>query len=538
MRYVVRFRDPGTLAQEQRRFSATTSGPHAEARERDVSARVLNAMPPRPEIFERSNVSVGGERSFAPRTSAVDATSHEVEELKSRYGNDLIVEPEIYYKRASSRVYDMLQAPPMELARLHRQPPMRSITPRSGSTLAVQVFGRSSSLVPLEGAEVHLFLAGPNGIRDHMVVETDGSGLATFQYPGFYWILACTAVPYGDYWTKVTRGGSGHRLRIVCDALPKERSRYWWHTIMGDTGGNRPQIELPTLNAADALRVGVIDTGCGPHPSLSHVEDAGAFVNGSAGNGSGIDIGVHGTHVCGTIGARAFRDGEGYRSAIGIAPEVSVVSARVFDNDVDGATQRDLADAIDALVDAHEVDLINMSLGGEQRSRVLEDAIEGAWEQGVLVVSAAGNDGGPVFYPAAYDGAIAVSAVGRLGEVPEESSPAIPTDDTLFGNAGTYLADFSNRGEAINVCAPGVGIIAPVPSRYGKEAPFAAMNGTSMASPLACGALATLLSEDAVFQELGRTPERAHYARSVLMASARSIGLPGFAQGWGLPTVS
>ena len=53
-----------------------------------------------------------------------------------------------------------------------------------------------------------------------------------------------------------------------------------------------------------AIKVGVIDSGCGPHPALDHVTDFGSYIDGEYDQNGGLDSGSHGTHVCGTIGAR------------------------------------------------------------------------------------------------------------------------------------------------------------------------------------------------------------------------------------------
>jgi len=145
-----------------------------------------------------------------------------------------------------------------------------------------------------------------------------------------------------------------------------------------------------------------------------------------------------------------------------------------------------------------KVHIINMSLGSSQPSIILRQAIENAFENGVVCICAAGNDASSVSYPAAFETTVAVSAIGEPGFVPLASLPALPNRQELYGKYQWHAADFTNYGSQIDVACPGVGIIAPVPSRLSHDHPFASMNGTSMASPVAVAALSILLSEDKV----------------------------------------
>ena len=75
------------------------------------------------------------------------------------------------------------------------------------------------------------------------------------------------------------------------------------------------------------IRVGVVDTGAGPHPCLQHIASVGAFLGGnSLPPGLGADVGEHGSHVSGTIGARPAETGH----YAGIAPGCDLLTARVF----------------------------------------------------------------------------------------------------------------------------------------------------------------------------------------------------------------
>jgi len=111
-----------------------------------------------------------------------------------------------------------------------------------------------------------------------------------------------------------------------------------------------------------------------------------------------------------------------------------------------------------------------------------------------------------------------------------------PDNPDRYGDDGYFLANFSCFGEEIDCAAPGVGIIAAVPARGG-GAPLAAMDGTSMASPVACGAVAAFLADSPDYLNLPRNQLRAEKARALLRQHCRDIGLAPVYQGPGVPQV-
>jgi hypothetical protein len=183
-------------------------------------------------------------------------------------------------------------------------------------------------------------------------------------------------------------------------------------------------------------------------------------------NNSTLDVNGHGTHVSGTIAG--VNNGYG---VTGIAYNSKIMPVKVLDDEGLGSYSA-IANGIYYAVD-NGADVINLSLGGGRSNDTLQKAIEYASSKGVIVVMAAGNDGGSQpAYPARYakNYGLAVGAVDQ----------------------NKNLADFSNRAGADRlayVTAPGVNVYSTLP---GNE--YASYSGTSMATPHVAGVVALMLS--------------------------------------------
>lgn len=179
----------------------------------------------------------------------------------------------------------------------------------------------------------------------------------------------------------------------------------------------------------------------------------------------------HATHVAGIIAAE-----HGAGTILGMAPKAKIVSANFMDvNDVNnGGT---LSDGIKAIryVASRGAKIINMSWGGSICSDTLKEVMMGLETQGVLFVTASGNEStdfdktSPLYwsYPAAF---------------------AIPNQLVVAATSvSDYMADFSNKSfSLVHIGAPGVDIYSTVPGGY------MYLDGTSMATPFVTGAAALL----------------------------------------------
>jgi serine protease len=199
----------------------------------------------------------------------------------------------------------------------------------------------------------------------------------------------------------------------------------------------------------------------------------------------------HGTHV-GGIAAGGTDNGTGHA---GIS-NCSMLSARALDESGSGSLS-DIADAITWSAD-RDAEVINLSLGGGGFTQTMQNAVSYAEGEGSLLVAAAGNDfGGSVSYPAAYDECLAVSALDPDGS----------------------LANYSNVGPEIELCAPGTDVLSAV-----NWDDYDQFSGTSMASPVVAGVAGLALS----VYDLDNADLRLH-----LKETAEDIGLPEDQQGEG-----
>lgn len=187
----------------------------------------------------------------------------------------------------------------------------------------------------------------------------------------------------------------------------------------------------------------------------------------------------HGTHVAGIIAAKR---GNG-KGVDGIADNVRIMMLRaVPDGD---EHDKDIANAIRYAVD-NGAKIINMSFGKgvSPQKEWVDDAARYAESKGVLIVHAAGNDAANVDTAWNFPTPIFKSDNKRATNWITIGASGDPLND------GT-VASFSNYGkERVDVFAPGVNIYSSVPGGN----TYRSMSGTSMASPVAAGVAALLLS--------------------------------------------
>lgn len=231
------------------------------------------------------------------------------------------------------------------------------------------------------------------------------------------------------------------------------RARTAWDVTQGD-----PEVVIA-----------VIDSGVDmTHPELVNkvVSTGRDFANG---DDDASDDHWHGTHTAG-VAAADTDNGEGIA---GVAWNCRILPVKV----TDAAGSGYYSWLIDGIIWATDqgADVINLSLGGDVDDPFLEDACKYAYDHGAVIAAAAGNDAGPVVYPAAYDAyVLAVAATDYNDEV----------------------VDFSNFGPEVDVAAPGVYILGPAPQAYVGTGylPYLFATGTSEAAPHVAGLAALIKS--------------------------------------------
>jgi subtilisin family serine protease len=243
--------------------------------------------------------------------------------------------------------------------------------------------------------------------------------------------------------------------------------------------------------------VGVVDSGV----RQSHEDLRGAIsgclsartteLGSNVAEGGCDDDNGHGTHVTGTIVARA---GNGLGTA-GLAFNASALSCKALDQNNVGLMS-DISACIVALRD-RGARIINLSLVGPP-SLTLQSAVQYAWAggQGALVVAASGNDGTTnVNYPAGYAEAMSVAATDA-----NDGHPA-----------------FSTANTDVEISAPGVSIIGPYNA---SDSSYALFTGTSMAAPHVSGLAALLATVNPGLD--------AAALRWYIILSSRDVGAPGY----------
>ena len=279
------------------------------------------------------------------------------------------------------------------------------------------------------------------------------------------------------------------------------------------------------FDATTGVQVGIIDTGVGPHRDLNIISRVNTVTGQPA--SAGEDVAGHGSHCAGLVGS----NGTPPTGLRGVAPGVRLRGYRVFPDHETGATNYAILKAM-ILAAADGCDVVNLSLGGGPADEIVQEAIADARGQGMLVVIAAGNDGRrAVSYPAAHPGATAVSAMGKVGTYPPGS---LSDGDVLYPPTGTdpdeFIADFSNVGPEIAVTGLGVGVLSTFPNDS-----FAALSGTSMATPVVCGTVACLLSRDPAVFGMARDATRSAAIETLLKDACNLRGFGPTFEGAGLP---
>ncbi len=220
-----------------------------------------------------------------------------------------------------------------------------------------------------------------------------------------------------------------------------------------------------SVATGEGVDVYVLDTGV----LAEHRDFGGRVARGWSaiddGRGSS-DCNGHGTHVAGTVaGAYA-----------GVAKRARIVPVRVLGCDGSGEGSG-LVAGLRWVLEDHEPGtpaVLNMSLGGETTSAVIDDAVRQVMAAGITVVVAAGNE-----------------SVDACTTSPARVAEALTV---AASDADDGQTSFTNVGPCVDLYAPGSRIVS---ASYASTSGYATASGTSMAAPHVAGAAALLLSQRA-----------------------------------------
>jgi thermitase len=245
---------------------------------------------------------------------------------------------------------------------------------------------------------------------------------------------------------------------------------------------------------SSSIKIAILDTGVDlDHPDLSgKISKVINFTSSTTAD----DVYGHGTHVAGIAAA----DTDNGIGVAGLGYFSSIADVKVLGDNGKGYYSW-IAEGIIWAAD-NGAQVINLSLGGSSASSTLEDAVNYAWSKGVIVVAAAGNNGNSTpFYPAYYSNSIAVAAT----------------------DANDNLASWSNRGDWVDLAAPGVSIYSTL-----KDGGYGNKSGTSMATPHVSGLAALVFT---VVSDSNGNGILNDEVLSRIEAGADDIGLSGIGRG-------
>lgn len=251
-----------------------------------------------------------------------------------------------------------------------------------------------------------------------------------------------------------------------------------------------------------------LDTGIADHPDFKG--RIRVFTDFIAGKKNPYDDNGHGTHVAGILCGDGSVSGGKYK---GVAPDCRIIAVKVLDRFGNG-NKEDVLRAFQWILQNYRkfrIRIVNISVGTVYKTRcdhhILIQGVEELWDQGLVVVAAAGNQGpkpGSITAPGSSRKVITVG-----------SSDMLVGNTAVSGRGPTFECvckpDLVAPGNHITSCMPGGG--------YGIK------SGTSMSTPLVSGAIARMLEKDPLLTNVE--------IKMMLRDSADDMGLPGNQQGWG-----
>lgn len=264
-------------------------------------------------------------------------------------------------------------------------------------------------------------------------------------------------------------------------------------------------VPIDGISDSPDVDVAVVDTGVDKDHADMTVVGGVRYYNGGSSDSNYDDDNGHGSHVAGTIGAKDNDFG-----VVGVCPGARIWAVKVLSSSGSGYTSDIIAGLNWVAARSSEIEVINMSLGGTGTSTSYRTAVQNCVNKGIVVVVAAGNSKVDVYgkdgrfgtsddyIPASYPEVMTISALadsdGQPGGLGGSTSYGADDSWATFSNYSKSVTSgnpVTSAGKAINLILPGVNIL----SCY-KDANYATMSGTSMASPHAAGLVALYIVQN------------------------------------------
>lgn len=429
----------------------------------------------------------------------------------------VIVEPQIRFERRPAGPDTSLLPPVPDQAARGDAP---------ATTLRFTVLGEDDK--PLADVPLSLFCAA--GAMVGAITDGDGNATATVPQEASTPLHGFYAKPLHSYWDLYVSSPF-----LSADKINTVRLKALTETHSGFPSGFRSgwgqrtmQVDrLPEDADGRGVRVAIIDSGAdNRHPSLAHIRSGLDCTAPSDADGWSRDTVGHGTHVAGVIAARPAEKNV-FR---GFAPGAEIHALKVFPS---GASDV-LLDALDQCLHL-DIDVVNMSLGSDQSSELIEQKLEELFAAGIACFVAAGNSGARVQFPARSPFVLAVGALGQVGTLMAGSWDETQVQQGLTAPDGMFSPRFSCSGPEVGVCAPGVGIVSTLPGGT-----FGPDTGTSMAAPHVTGLASLLLAHHPSLgpQVIGKGPTRVVALFDLIRRIASPYPFGRERTGAGLPTFS
>ncbi|ETS76984.1 hypothetical protein PFICI_10858 [Pestalotiopsis fici W106-1] len=247
-------------------------------------------------------------------------------------------------------------------------------------------------------------------------------------------------------------------------------SKQWMESLVSSV--YRHVVPFDQLEpGAKPVRIAILDSGFDPQNPLlredrgldPRIKDARSFVNGTEPHDTQDEIG-HGTHALGLL--------------LQVASCAEIYVARIARREtLDPNTYNDIARAINYAVSEWKVDIISMSFGIREYNQPLTTAISNALKHETLLFAAASNDGGNSgrAFPADYPLVFCIHSTDGNGN-PSSFNPTAHDKDFNFSLLGENVSSHWPTG------------------KNGDGQPVNIMSGTSVATPIAAGLAASVLS--------------------------------------------